>query len=172
MLLYISLGFPCGSDGTELHLLMLFLAVTGWQIFPVFDDSGRFEEFWYFLNITTGPQLEFIWIFTPHRQAWVMDFRKEIYKVPLYSILTMTHTINLIRVINNDSDVDLDHLARLVFSRFSHCLYPTPPPPLNFPYCLLRHQFTTYISNLRSGSLSSISMKAVYYSMYLQFFYK
>ena len=127
MLLHISLGFPCGSGGTELHLLRLFLDVTVWQIFPVFDDSGRFKELWFIFNIPTGPQLEFIWVFTPHRQAWVTDFREDIYKVPFYPILTRTHTINLIRSIN-DSDVDLDHLARLGFSRFSHCLYP----PLTF----------------------------------------
>ena len=70
---------------------------------------------------------------------------------------TRTHTINFISNINNDSDVDLDHLARLLFSRFSHCLYPPHPHP-HFPYCLLRSK-KTILSTWGVGVYSPLPWK-------------
>lgn len=63
--------------------------------------------------------------FFPHRQTGVMDFREENHRgqVPFYPIISRMCTINLINSINMNADVDPDHLARVVFVRFSPCLF-------------------------------------------------
>ena len=69
-------------------------------------------------------------------------------RVHFHQILSKTHAINMIYIV----DVDLTHLAELVFIRFLHCQVTL------FPLLILHSLIGMHSPHLRSGELCFISL--------------